>query len=84
MVINNNLSRTFDTTHLCAICGKVGHTFKGCKELQDPIAIQKSYIQLCVALQKIKGMGTNQSRDLNSLRSSTLSYVNSVNLLPPQ
>ena len=33
MAINNNLSRAFDTTYLCAICDKVGHNFKGCKEL---------------------------------------------------
>ena len=35
MVISNNLGRTFDTTCSCAICGKVGHTFKDYEELQD-------------------------------------------------
>ena len=78
MAISNNLGRAFDTTRPCAICGTVGHTFEGCQELKCPIAIRKAYIQLRVALQKIKGMGTNQNRDINSLRSFTVGYVNSV------
>ena len=50
MAISNNLSRAFYTTRPCTICGKVGHTFEGCEELQDPVLIRKSYIQLRVAL----------------------------------
>ena len=85
MAISNNLGCAVDTTcRPCAICGKISHTFEGCEELQDPIAIQKSYIQLRVALQKIKDMKANQSRHVNSLRSSKLSYVNSADLVPPQ
>ena len=80
MAISNDLVHAFDTPPPCAICNKVGHTFEGCKELQDLTAIQKSYIQLCVA---IKGMGTSQGRDVGSLQSYKLSYVKSVNLLPP-
>jgi hypothetical protein len=83
MAISNNLGRAFDTTRPCAICGTPGHTFEGCQQLQCPIAIKKAYIQLRVALQKIKGMGTNQNRDVNSLRALTIGYVNSVVLLPP-
>jgi len=81
MVISNNLGCTFDAARPCAICGKTGHTFEDCKELQDLAAIRKSYIQLRVALQKIKGMAASQGRDVNLLRSYKLSYVNSVDLL---
>ena len=59
MVINYNLSCAFDATCLCAICGKIGHTFEGYEELEDPIEIQKAYIQLHVALQKTKEMKAN-------------------------
>ena len=61
LAISNNLSCAFDTICPCAIYGKVGHIFERCEELQDYILIQKSYIQFCVALQKIKGMEVNQN-----------------------
>ena len=79
-----SMRREFDITCTCAIYGKVGHTFEECEGLQDSFPIQKFYIQLRVTLQTIKGMGSNQSQDINSLRFSKLSYVNFVNLLPPQ
>ena len=85
MAISNNLGCAVDTTRCpCVIFGKVSHTFEESEELQDPIAIQKPYIQLRVALQKIKEMEANQSRHVNSLISYKLSYVNSANLVPPQ
>ena len=83
MLIISNLNRAFDTTRPCAICGKTGHTFDDCGEIQDQAAIRKSYIQLCIALQKLKGIAASQGRDVNSLRSYKLSYVNSVDLNPP-
>ena len=58
-------------------------TLSNCEELQDQAAIRKSYIQLRVALQKMKRMAASQGRDVNSLRAYKLSYVNSVDLLPP-
>ena len=67
MAISTNLDRAFDITPPCAICGKSGHTFDNCEELQNQAAIQNSYIQLRMALQKIKGMTASQGRDVNSL-----------------
>ena len=67
MLIISNLNRAFDTTRPCAICGKTGHTFDDCGEIQDQAAIRKSYIQLCIALQKLKGIAASQGRDVNSL-----------------
>ena len=84
LTINNNISRTFDTTSPSATCRKVGHTFRGCEDLKFSVAIQKSYLQLCVVLQKIKGMGARKNHDTNSLRFLTIYYVNSILLLPPQ
>ena len=49
MSISSNLNRSFVTTRPCAICGKTGHTFDNCGEMQDQAAIRKSYIQLCIA-----------------------------------
>ena len=76
-------SQAFDTTCPCAICGKVGYIFKDCEKLKCPVAIWKTYIQLCVVLQMIKGMGAHQNCDVDPLRSLTISYVNSVILLLP-
>ena len=73
MVISTNLNRAFDTSRPCAICGKAGHSFDDCEELKDQAAIQKSYIQLRVALQKLKGIAASQGRDINSLQAYTLS-----------
>ena len=67
MAISTNLNRAFDITHPCAICGKSGHTFNNCEELKDPAIIRKSYIQLHVALQKIKSMAASQGCNVNSL-----------------
>ena len=67
MTISTNLNCAFDIACPCAICGKFGHTFNNCEELQDPAAIRKSYIQLRVALQKIKGMTASQGYNVNSL-----------------
>ena len=83
MAISENLNCAFDATCPCAICGKTGHSFNDCEELRDQAAVQKSYIQLRVAIQKLKAIAASQSRDVNSLRSYKLSYVNSVDLLPP-
>ena len=83
MSISTNLNRAFDTTRLYAICGKTGHTFDDCEELRDQAAIRKPYIQLCVALQKLKGIAASQGRGVNSLQTYKLSYVNSVDLNPP-
>ena len=44
MLISTNLNCVFDTTHPCAICGKIGHTFDDCEELPDQATIRKSYI----------------------------------------
>ena len=81
--ISSNLNYAFNTTHPCAICGKTGHTFDDCGEMQDQAAIRQSYIQLRIALQKLKGIAASQGRDVNSLRSYKLSYINSINLNPP-
>ena len=67
MPISTNLNRAFDTIRPCAICGKTGHTFDDCEVLQDQAAIRQSYIKLCVALQKLKGIAASQGRDVNSL-----------------
>ena len=83
MSIITNLNCTFNSTCLCVICCKSGHTFDNCEDLQYPVAIWESYIQLCVALHKIKGRAASQDRDMNSLQAYKLSYVNSVDLLPP-
>ena len=82
MAISTNLNHAFDTSRPCAIYGKAGHSFDDCKELKDQAAIWKSYIQLRVAIQKLKGIVTSQRCDINSIRSYKLSYVNSVDLLP--
>ena len=78
-----NLNRAFDTTRQCAICGETGRTFDDCEELRDQAAIRKSDIQLCVALQKLKGIAASQGCNVNFLQSYKLSYVNSVDLNPP-
>ena len=83
MVISTNLNRACDNICPCTISGKSGHTFDNCEELQDSAAIWKSYIQLRVALQKIKGMTASQGCEVSSLRAYKLSYVNSVDLLLP-
>ena len=67
IAISTNLNHAFDITRPCALCGKSGHIFDTCEELQDQVAIQKSYIQLSVALQKFKVMTASQGRDVNSL-----------------
>ena len=67
MTISTNLGRAFDISRPCTICGKSGQTFDTCKELQDQAAIRKSYIQLNVALQKIKDMIASQGHNANSL-----------------
>ena len=41
------------------------------------------YIQLRVTLQKLKGIAASQGRDVNSLCSYKLIYVNSIDLNPP-
>ena len=56
MSISSNLNCAFDTTRPCAICGKTGHTFDDYGEMQDQAAIRKSYVQLRIALQKLKGI----------------------------
>ena len=83
MLISTNLNRACDTTCPYAICGKSGHTFDNCAEIRDQAAIRKSYIQLRVVLQKLKRIAASQGRDVNSLRTYKLSYVNSVGLNPP-
>ena len=82
MAVSNNISQAFDTICPCAIYGRVCHTFKGYEELKSSIAIRKGHIQICVALQKIKGIGTNQNYTINSLRLLTIRYLNCVILLP--
>ena len=82
MQISGNLNRAFDTSRACALCGKAGHSFDDCEELKDQAAIRKAYISLRLGLQKLKGIATNQRRDINSIRSYKISYVNSVDLLP--
>ena len=82
MAISGNLHRAFDKSRECALCGKTGHSFDDCEELQDPVAIRRAYISLRIALQKLKGIATTQRRDINAIRSHTISYVNSVDLLP--
>lgn len=47
------------------ICDKIGHTFEGYEDLQDPIVIQKLYIHICGVIQKIKKMGAYQSQDVH-------------------
>ena len=83
MQISGNLNRAFDTSRACALCGKSGHSFDDCEELKDPAAIRKAYILLRIALQKLKGLATTQNRDINSIRAYKLSYVNSMDLIPP-
>ena len=82
-VISGNLNRAFDLSRPCALCGKVGHSFDDCKELKDPAAIRKANIPLCIGLQKLKGIATSQRCDINFIQSYKISYVNSVDLLPP-
>lgn len=53
-MIGKYASYAFNTTCPCAICGTSGHTCEGCKELEDPAAIQKVYIQVRIALGKYK------------------------------
>ena len=67
MAISSNLHHTFDTSRPCALCGKTGHPFDDCEELKDPAAIQKVYISLRIALQKLKGLATTQNRDINTI-----------------
>ena len=83
MAISTDLRRAFDPSRPCAICGKIGHSFDDCEELKDPAAIRKAYISLRIALQKLKGLATTQNRDINSIRAYKLSYVNSMDLIPP-
>ena len=83
MAISTNLNCAFDITCPYAICGKSSHTSYNCEKLQDPGVVWKSHIQICVALQKIKGMAASQGRNVNSLSAHKLSYVNSVDFLPP-
>ena len=64
-MIGKDLSCAFDIACACAIYGKTGHTYEGCEELKDYIIIQKAYIQLCVAHQKIKEFGKQRNRNLN-------------------
>jgi len=56
---------------------KSGHTFEGCDELKDPAAIQKAYIQLWFAVQRLKEMGKQTNQNVNSLKTCILSYPNS-------
>ena len=77
------MNRAFDTSCACVLCGKSGHSFDDCEELKDSATIRKAYISLRIALQKLKGIATSQRRDINSIRSYRISYVNSVDLLPP-
>ena len=67
IAISGNLNRAFDLSRACALCGKSGHSFDDCEELKDPAAIQKAYISLRIALQKLKGIATSQRRDINSI-----------------
>ena len=83
MVISGNLNRVFDLSRPCALCGKAGHSFDDYEELKDPAAIRKAYISLRIGLQKLKGIATIQRRDINSIRCYKISYVDSVDLLPP-
>ena len=83
MAISGNLNCAFDTSRLCVLCGKSGHSFDDCEKLKDPAAIRKAYISLRIALQKLKGLATSQRRDINSIRSYKISYVNSMDLNPP-
>ena len=46
MAISGNLHRAFDTSRPCALFGKSDHSFDGCEELKDPVAIRKAYISL--------------------------------------
>ena len=54
-----------------------------CEELKDPAETRKACILLRIGLQKLKGIATSQRCDINSIRSYKISYVNSVDLLPP-
>ena len=83
MAISNNLGPVFDTACPCVIYRKVGHTFEGCEEFNFLLLSKKRYVQLCVTLQNIKGIGANKTYDIKFLRSIMISYVNSVVLLPP-
>ena len=83
MIISGNLNRAFDLSRPCALCGKAGHSFDDCEELKDPAEIRKAYISLRIGLQKLKGIATSQRRDINSIRSYKISYVNSLDLLSP-
>ena len=83
MAISGNLNHAFDLSRPCALCGKAGHSFDDCEELKDPAEIRKAYISLRIGLQKLKGIATSQRRDINSIRSYKISYVNSLDLLSP-
>ena len=83
MAISTDLCCAFDTSCPCALCYKTGHSFDDCEELKDPAAIQKAYISLQIALQKLKGLATTQNCDINSIRAYKISYVNSMDLNPP-
>ena len=67
MAISSNLNCAFDISRPCAICGKTGHSFDDCEELKDKAAIRKAYISLRFAIQNLKGITTNQRRDINSI-----------------
>ena len=73
MASSQNLNCAFDTPRPCAICGETGHSFDDCEELKDQAAIRKAYISLHIAIQKLKGIATNQRCDINSIRSYKLS-----------
>ena len=83
MAISTDLRCAFDTSRPCALCYKTGHSFDDCEELKDSAAIRKAYISLRIALQKLKGLATTQNRDINSIRGYKISYVNSMDLIPP-
>ena len=82
MAIRGNLHCAFDTSRPCALCGKNCHSFDDCEELKDPAAIQKAYISLRIALQKLKGLSATQNRDINTIWAYKISYVNSMDLNP--
>ena len=67
MAISTNLNCVFDVTLTCVVCGKTGHSFDDCEELLGQTEILKTYIQLCVALQRLKGIAASQGRNVNSL-----------------
>ena len=67
MVIRTTLNCAFIIIPPCATCGKTGHSFNNCEELRDQATIWKSYIQLRVALHRLKGIAASQGRNVNSL-----------------